>query len=329
MSTYSTYSPRLHKHGSHELHHTFHNDIPFFGEDIGPRSFRDWMWDTEKLVQPLFSKYSQFDILRHVTSMFIGHASEWWQERQYRVKKGRKSCINTFYALKACMWKHFIPLQFRITKEQQSRIEDFIDIGDAVIQNLAKFSRLEKYFKNNLDLLLSEKREREKQKRAREKLEKFRELDMQRVNEKLEKLRAEKKKREQEEYEKNEKKKRDEEEKAKDESLRKANEENERKELEEREKIRQESELEIQLQVVELKSISKAKREHIVRDLVYHPSPIPSMMIKFPKGVLPSLNSSHFVIKSFVLFPSQTFCSPSHSLISYASSYCAKTQFDF
>jgi len=24
------------------------------------------MWDTEKLVQPLFSKYSQFDILRHL-----------------------------------------------------------------------------------------------------------------------------------------------------------------------------------------------------------------------------------------------------------------------
>ena len=152
---------------------------------------------------------------------------------------------------------------------------------------------------------------------------------MQRVKEKLEKLHAEKKKREQDEYEKNEKKKRDEEEKAKEESLRKAKEENERKELEEREKIRQESEPEIQLQVVELKSISKAKRELIVRDLVYHPSPNPSMRIKFPKGVLPSLNSSHFVIKSFVLFPSQTICSPSHSLISHSSSYYAKTHFVF
>ena len=94
------------------------------------------------------------------------------------MKNGRNSCINTFYELKACMWKHFIHPSFRITKEQQSRIENFIDIGDAFIQNLAKFSRLEKDFKNNLDLLLSEKREREKQKRAREKLEKFRELDM-------------------------------------------------------------------------------------------------------------------------------------------------------
>jgi len=109
MSTYSTYSPRLHKHSSHELHHTFHSDIPFFGEDIGPISFRNWMWDTEKLVQPLFSTYSQFDILRHVTSKFIGRASKWWQKRQSRVQKGRESCINTFYELKTCMWKHFIP----------------------------------------------------------------------------------------------------------------------------------------------------------------------------------------------------------------------------
>jgi len=54
------------------------------------------------------------------------------------------------------MWKHFIPPSFRITKEQQSKIENFIDIGDAFIQNLAKFSRLEKDFKTNLDLLFSE-----------------------------------------------------------------------------------------------------------------------------------------------------------------------------
>ena len=199
MSTYSTYCPRLHKHGSHELHHTFHSHIPFFGEDIGPISFRDWMWDTEKLVQPLFSKYSQFDILRHVTSRFIGRASEWWQERQYRVKKGRTSCINTFYELKTCMWKHFIPPSFRITKAQQARIEDFIDIGDAFIQNIAKFSRLEIDFKHNLDLLLSEQRKKEQYKREQAKLGKLREYEK--------KLRKE--------HERIEKKKRDEEENAK------------------------------------------------------------------------------------------------------------------
>jgi len=245
------------------------------------------------------------------------------------VQKGRESCINTFYELKACMWKHFIPPSFRIIKDQQSRIEDFIDIGDTFIQNLAKFSRLEKDFKNNLDLLLSEQREREKQKREREKLEKFRELDMQRVKEKLEKLRAEKKKREQEKYEKNEKKKRDKEEKEKKESLKKAKEENERKELEEREKIRQESELERKSQEVELKSISKDKREFVVRDLVYHLSLMPSIKTQFPEGVLPSLNSSHFFIKYFVLFLSKTFSSPSHSHILSSSKFCAKTHFDF
>jgi len=47
------------------------------------------------------------------------------------------------------MWKHFIPPLFRINREQKARIENFIDIGDAFIQNLAKFSRLEKDFKHN------------------------------------------------------------------------------------------------------------------------------------------------------------------------------------
>jgi len=59
------------------------------------------------------------------------------------------------------MWKHFIPSSFRIIREQQARIENFIDIGDAFIQNIAKFSRLEKDFKHNLDLLLSSQRKRE------------------------------------------------------------------------------------------------------------------------------------------------------------------------
>jgi len=68
----------LDRHSSHELHHNIHNDISFFGEDIGPISFRDWMWDTEKLVQPLFSKYTHLDILRHVTSKFVGRAFDWW-----------------------------------------------------------------------------------------------------------------------------------------------------------------------------------------------------------------------------------------------------------
>jgi len=166
-------SVHLGKHSSHELHHTIYSDIPFFGEDIRPISFRDWMWDTEKLVQPYFNKYSQFNILRHVTSRFIGRLSEWWQKRQSKVQKGRESCINTFYELKTCMWKHFIPPSFRITKEQQSRIEDFIDIGDAFIQNLAKFSRLLKDFKHNLDLFLSKQRKRQKHKREQAKLKKL------------------------------------------------------------------------------------------------------------------------------------------------------------
>ena len=140
------------------------------------------------------------------------------------------------------MWKHLIPPSFRITKAQQTRIEDFIDIGDAFIQNIAKFSRLEKDFKHNLDLLLSAQRKREKYKRKQAKHQKLREIEKKRKKEELEKLCA---KREQEEKEIKEQKKREEEEKVKEESLRKAKEQNERKELEEREKITQESNLEI------------------------------------------------------------------------------------
>ena len=61
---------------------------------------------------------------------------------------------------------------FRITKEQQARIENFIDISDAFIQNLAKFPKLEKDFKHNLDLLLSEQRERTKHKKEQAQLKK-------------------------------------------------------------------------------------------------------------------------------------------------------------
>ena len=154
-------------------------------------------------MQPMFSKYSHIDILRHVTSRFVGHAFDWWQERQYRVKKGRTSCINTFYELKTCMWKHFIPPSFRITKAQQARIEDLIDIGDAFIQNIAKFFRLEKDFKHNLDMLLSEQRKREKYKREQAKHQKLREFEKKREKEEFEMFCAQ---REQEEKEIQEKK---------------------------------------------------------------------------------------------------------------------------
>jgi len=53
------------------------------------------------------------------------------------------------------------------------------------------------------------------------------------------------------------------------------------------------------------------------------------MKTQVPKGVFPSLNSSQFFIKSLVLFPFQTFCSLSHSLISSSSKYSAKIHFDF
>ena len=43
--------------------------IPFIVtfHSLGRYRIRDWMWDTAKLVQPMFSKYSHINILRHVT----------------------------------------------------------------------------------------------------------------------------------------------------------------------------------------------------------------------------------------------------------------------
>jgi len=171
---------------------------------------------------------------------------------------------------------------------------------------------------------LSEQRKRAKHKKEQAKHKKLQEYEKKREKEELEKLRA---KREQEKKQIKERKKRDEEEKAKEENLRQAKEENERKDFEAREKLKKESEFERKSKVVELKSNSTS-RELIVRNLVCNPSPIPFMKTQVPKGVFPSLISSHFFINSLVLFPSQTFFSLSHSLIS-SLSYSAKINFDF
>jgi len=80
--------------------------------------------------------------------------------------------------------------------------------------------------------------------------------------------------------------------------------------------------------VVELK-ITFTNRELIVKDLVLNFSLIPSIQFQFSKEVLSSLNSIHFLRKSLVLLPSQTFCSQSHSLLSSSSTSCVKTHFDF
>ena len=66
----------------------------------------------------------------------------------------------------------------------------------------------------------------------------------------------------------------------------------------------------------------------MVREVVFHPSTLLSMKTQFPKGVIPYLNSSSFSMNSFVLFPSQTFCNPSHSIILHSSTDFATTHFD-
>jgi len=99
------------------IFHHIHSDIPFFGGGYRTNIIHKLDVGYKKVGATIFSKYSQFDILRHVISRFVGRAYEWCQKRQVRVEKGRASCINTFYELKACMWKHFVPSSFRITRE--------------------------------------------------------------------------------------------------------------------------------------------------------------------------------------------------------------------
>jgi len=58
--------------------------------------------ETEKLLQPLFDRYSHYDILSHYISKFVGRAYEWWENRQSKVEKERKSIIRDFYELRVC-----------------------------------------------------------------------------------------------------------------------------------------------------------------------------------------------------------------------------------
>ena len=77
--------------------------------------------------------------------------------------------------------------------------------------------------------------------------------------------------------------------------------------------------------MIEFKRNSEAQREIVVREVVFNPSTLFFMKTQFPKGVIPSLNSSSFSINSFILFPSQTFCNPSHSIILHSSTYFVTT----
>jgi len=68
-----------------------------------------------------------------------------------------------------------------------------------------------------------------------------------------------------------------------------------------KEKLRQEQEFESQSKVVEFKRNLKAKREIMIREVVFHPSTLPSMKTQFPKGVIPSLISSSHIFYQYLL----------------------------
>ena len=264
------------------MHHTHESTFPFFGEDINALSYISWEREIDDLVHSFHPRHSKYYFLTLCISSFVGHAKEWWDYRQSRVERGRKSPIQNWSELRACMRRTFIPPFFDFDREiEKKKIE------------------IARRKEEKLTILLREMRELEEKERIR----------IQR--------------REQQEREKFEQELREEEE-----QLRKEKEKKELKDLEEREEITQESNLEIQSQVVELKIISNAKKDLIVKDLVLNLSLIPSLRFQFSNEALPSLNSIHFDIKCFVLFLSQLFCSQSHSLISPSSTSYVPTHFD-
>ena len=119
-------------------------------------------------------------------SSFVGHAREWWDYRQSRVEKGRKSPIQNWSELRACMRKIFIPPSFDFYREIEKkkieiarRKEEKLTILVREIRELEEKERLriqtrEQKERENFEKEMRE--EREKDQRDREKIEK-RELE--------------------------------------------------------------------------------------------------------------------------------------------------------
>lgn len=83
-------------------------NLPFFGKDIGSLTYLAWEKEVDK-IDPWFYQESPFYVLSIYLSKLEEHAREWWDERQYYVRKGRKSSILDWCDLKACMRRKFVP----------------------------------------------------------------------------------------------------------------------------------------------------------------------------------------------------------------------------
>ena len=111
--------------------------------------------------------------------------------------------------LKACMRRNCVPPSFKINQEQMCETIEFNRIGKTFIKKKVKFFYRENEFKEKLQKFLSEKKEREIQRRWDEKLRAIEEKEEELAErEEYKRKRREDKRREQEEIKKDEKIKR-------------------------------------------------------------------------------------------------------------------------
>jgi len=108
MSFHSYASSTLHlgSHSEDKMHHTHESTFPFFGEDISALSYISWEREINALIHSFHLRHSKYYFLTLGISSFVGHAREWWDYRQSRVEKGRKSHIQNWNELRACMRRH-------------------------------------------------------------------------------------------------------------------------------------------------------------------------------------------------------------------------------
>jgi len=210
---------RLHlgSHSEDKMHHTHESTFPFFGEDISALSYISWEREIDDLVHSFHLRHSKYYFLTLCISSFVGHAKEWWDYRQSRVEKGRKSPIQNWSRLRACMRRTFIPPSFDFDREiEKKKIE------------------ITRRKEEKLTILLREMRELEEKERLR----------IQRREQK-EREKFEQELREEDEHQRKEK----------EEKERKEKEEKERTKFEEKERVRQEKEFKRKKEEIERKEI--------------------------------------------------------------------------
>jgi len=124
MSFHSYTGLHLGSHSEDKMHHTHESTFSFFGKDISALSYISWEREIDDLVHSFHLRHSKYYFHTLCISSFVGHAREWWDYRQSRVEKGRKSPIHNWSELRACMRRTFIPPSFDFDCEiEKKKIE--------------------------------------------------------------------------------------------------------------------------------------------------------------------------------------------------------------